>query len=82
MYQSDNGDYKESTIRIELVDPCDPPLSITSQGLSNKVYKLGQNYQAYTVPAFTSDPAYCPIEYSYSETKFTDDSGSEASAIT
>ena len=57
---------------ISLVDPCDPPQSITSPGLTNQVYTITDaNATPYTHPSFTSDPVYCPIEYTYSETKLS-----------
>ena len=65
---------------ISLVDPCDPPLSITSPGLTNQVYTISDlNAIPYTHPLFTSDPVYCPIVYTYSETKL--DSGDSAISI-
>ena len=55
-----------------MVDPCDPPISITSSGLTDQVYTITDNNAAdYIHPAFVSDPSYCPINYSYSETKLT-----------
>ena len=53
-----------------MVDPCDPPQSITSPGLTNQVYTISDASAAtYTHLIFISDPVYCPIDYTYAETK-------------
>ena len=57
---------------ISLIDPCDPPLSISSQGLTNQVYTItNANATPYAHPVFISDPVYCEIDYTYSETKLS-----------
>ena len=61
-----------ATFVISLVDPCDPPVSITSQGLTNQVYTITDtNATPYTHPVFISDPVYCEIDNTYSETKLS-----------
>jgi hypothetical protein len=35
----------------------------------------------YQHPAFTSEPAFCPFEYHYSDTKLVNAEGNEATAI-
>ena len=65
-----SSDTKTATFTISMVDPCDPPVSITSPGLTDQVYTITDTNAAdYTHPAFVSNPTYCPIDYSYSETK-------------
>lgn len=66
-------------IQAELDDPCDPPNSITSPGLTAQSYTLTKQGQGYNAPAFTADPAYCPLEYRVSETKFTNSQGNTQS---
>ena len=70
---------KDVTIVVE--DPCNPPVSLTSQGLVNQTYVITHATQTYTHAAFVADPAYCEIEYTYSQTTFTNDNGAQASAI-
>ena len=63
---------KSATFILTLVDPCNPPVSITSPGLTNQVYTItNANATPYAHPVFISDPTYCPIVYSYSETKLS-----------
>lgn len=50
--------------------------------MTNQTYIITEAQKTYTHPDFVVDPAYCEIEYSYTMTKFTDDSGEPASAIT
>ena len=56
-------------------------MSVTSPGLTNQTYIITQAQKTYTHPNFVSDPAYCELEYTYSMTRFTDDSSQPASAI-
>ena len=56
----------EATYTFTLVDPCDPPTSITAATLTNQSYTITQNdHPGYTHPAFTISPAYCTFDYSY-----------------
>ena len=65
-----SGQTDFATFVISMVDPCDPPVSITSPGLTNQVYTItDDNATPYKHPDFVSDPVYCPIDYTYLETK-------------
>ena len=66
-----------------MVDPCDLPISITSQGLTNQVYTITDaNATPYEHLPFISDPNYCLINYTYQITEFMDFDNVQASAIT
>ena len=67
-----SGQTDVATFVISLVDPCDPPDSIVSPGLTNQVYTITDaNASPYMHPEFISDPVYCPIDYTYSETELS-----------
>ena len=59
------------TFIITLVDPCDPPISVTGTDFTNQEYTLTDNQKEYTHPAFTVSPGYCPIVYTITETLLT-----------
>jgi hypothetical protein len=67
---SDGPLSKTTTIEITLVDPCDPPTSVTSTSLTNQEYRLADmSGPTYTHGEFTVVPSFCPLTYTYSETK-------------
>ena len=64
---------KDATFILTLVDPCDPPVSVTSVPLQNQVYTLTDDSATpYVHPAFVVEPSYCPLVYSYSQTYLSD----------
>jgi len=46
-------------VQIVVEDPCNPPVSVTSPGMTNQTYILTDVTKTYTHAAFTVDPAYC-----------------------
>ena len=71
-----------ATFVIQMVDPCDPPVSITSPGLTNQVYTITDaNATPYMHPTFVPNPSYCPVIYSYQITEFFDSNNVQASAV-
>ena len=76
--QSDTSQYC-----FELVDPCNPPDSVTAPTLVDQAYTISDpTATPYTHPAFVISPDYCEIRLNYEETKFTDDGGDLQTAIT
>jgi len=58
---------KQFTLTVTLVDPCDPPTSVTAAALTDQVYTITDtNATPYTHSDYTADPSYCPLVYSYS----------------
>ena len=56
-----------------LVDPYDPPISVTSSALVDQTYTLTDDSATpYIHPAFVVDPSYCPLVYSYTATRLDD----------
>ena len=49
--------------------------------MENQSYTLTDTDQSYTHPDFSISPDYCPVDYSYENTVFTDDSNMSATAI-
>ena len=66
---------KEFTFTIELIDPCDPPTSLTAATLVDQTYEIAATAEEYEHGAFVVDPDYCPLIYSAAETTFTDSDG-------
>ena len=56
-----------------LVDPCDPPTSVTGEDFTNQSYTLTDEERSYTHPAFTIEPTFCPFEYTFTVTLLTGD---------
>ena len=74
---------RDATFKITLLDPCDPPSSISPPGISAYTYTLtDQAAVDKTHLAFTVEPVYCEVEYSSEISKFTNSQGGEASAVT
>ena len=64
---------KDATFVLTLVDPCDPPVSVTGVSLGNQVYTLTDDSATpYIHPIFEIVPDYCPLMYSYSATSLND----------
>ena len=62
-------------VDLEIVDPCDPPVSIQRVVMQDQVYELKDTSEpSYTHPEFEITPIYCPITYSYSITNLQDGS--------
>ena len=56
-----------------LVDPCDPPTSMTGEDLTNQVYTITDDVATpYLHPDFDVEPSYCPLIYSYTKTPLDD----------
>ena len=62
-------------ITIELTDPCDPPSEIVIPSYVNQSYVLTKLSQSYVSPFFETTPSYCPLTYSQTITKFSDNQG-------
>ena len=75
-----------AVFKLTLIDPCNPPNSLTPPNLVDQVYTLTDpNAPSYTIGEFTLDPAYCenPITLEYSITALTSvEPGAPTSAIT
>jgi hypothetical protein len=68
----------ESTFTFTLVDPCDPPTSITAAVLTDQVYTITDEGAKYTHPDFVISPEYCPFMYSYAISEITNVAGESA----
>jgi hypothetical protein len=67
---------KDATVEITLLDPCDPPNSVTHRDLVDQSYRLADlSAPTYTHANYDVDPVYCLLTYIYSETKLTDGEG-------
>ena len=51
---------------ITVIDPCDQPVSLTASTLAAQEYTITDNSKDYQVDAYTSDPAWCDITYTFS----------------
>ena len=51
---------------ITVIDPCDKPVSLTASTLAVQEYTITDDPKTYQVDAYTSDPAWCEITYTYS----------------
>ena len=69
------------TIDLVVTDPCDPPASFSKVAMENQSYTLTDTGKSYTHPDFSISPDYCPVDYSYEDTKFLDNSEMDATAI-
>ena len=58
---------------MTVIDPCDNPVKVTKSALTDQEYTITQNIFDYQVPAFTADPSWCKITYSYTITDVTGD---------
>ena len=57
---------KTSTVILEFIDPCDPPLTIAAPILNNQVYTLTDDSKSpYAVPDFIIAPDFCEFVYTY-----------------
>jgi len=57
---------RTATFKITLVDPCDPPASLSKPAIVNQVYTItDDNADPYTHPEFVVSPLYCPVTYQY-----------------
>lgn len=63
-----SGETLTSNFQLELVDPCNPPNSITAPTLLDQNYIITTPAASYVHEAFSVDPAYCPLEYANSVT--------------
>jgi hypothetical protein len=64
---------------ITIVDPCDAPVSVAGATLLAQEYTITSSAGSYSIPAFTADPAWCEITYTYS---ITDEAGSTVTQAT
>jgi len=71
-----------ATYTFTLVDPCNPPDSVTAgAALENQEYTITDTTKTYTHPEnWVITPAYCPLSYTYEIADITNMPG--ASAIT
>ena len=51
---------------ITVIDPCDKPVSLTASTLAAQQFTITDNPKTYQVDAYTPDPAWCDITYTYS----------------
>ena len=56
---------KPATFLLTLLDPCDPPISVTGADFVNQDYTLTDIERSYTHPVFTISPDYCKFEYTF-----------------
>ena len=74
---------KTSQVCFILEDPCNPPDKITVPPLENQSYTIADpSATPYLHADFQVVPNVCELRYVYTETKFTDDAGNQANAIT
>lgn len=69
-----DGRSEDASFILTLVDPCDPPNSITSPsnpGFENQSYILFDAEKVYTHPPFSAVPAECPLKYKYTKTSLS-----------
>ena len=59
---------KSATFLLTLLDPCDPPASVTGVDFVNQDYTLTDIERSYTHPVFTISPDYCEFRYSFTQT--------------
>ena len=64
-----NATTKSSTFSITLIDPCDPPVSITGVDLIDQSYTIGLTGASVVHPDFITDRAFCPLVYTYEITE-------------
>jgi hypothetical protein len=69
---------KQFTFTVTLVDPCDPPTSLTAATLTNQEYTITDTTKTYTHPEWTIVPSYCPFAYTYDIADITNVSGVKA----
>ena len=63
---------KTATFDLTLVDPCDPPTSLTKPAFDNYMYTIADNNaNPYTYPVFVVSPDYCTITYNYATSTLT-----------
>ena len=69
-----------ATYTFTLVDPCNPPDSVTAgTPLTNQEYTITDNTQTYTHPEnWVITPDYCPLSYTYEIADITDMPGESA----
>ena len=75
---------QETTVKLTLVNPCDPPNSLTAPTLMNRKYTISDaNAPSYTTGDFVIEPAFCEYSVEYSITDLTSvEAGAPTSAIT
>ncbi len=58
---------KKVIIPFTLVDPCDPPVSVSDEPLTDQGdYTVSRSdFANYVHEEFTADPVYCPLVYTY-----------------
>jgi hypothetical protein len=74
----DNDDSKISTqdfFEIDIVDSCDEPQSISASTLVDQEYTVTGALKPYKFDAFTVDPAWCAITYTYTVEELTGSGG-------
>ena len=59
---------KPVTFLLTLEDPCDPPISVSGVDLTDQDYTLTASEKSYIHSAFTIDPDYCLLDYTYAAT--------------
>lgn len=58
------------TVTVTLIDPCDPPLSLSQLDLTDQEYTITQAEVQYQHASYSILPLYCPVEYSYVTPRF------------
>jgi len=72
---------KQFTFTVTLLDPCDPPTSITKVPLTNQVYTITDTPKTYRHPDWIVSPSYCPLVYNYAIADITNVSGAKAITV-
>lgn len=50
---------------VVVLDPCDPPTSLSSITMADKNYVITDTAQSFSHPTIVADPSYCLVTYSY-----------------
>ena len=64
------------------MDPCDPPVSISSADFTDNEYTLTDNSADYSHPAYEINPNYCTFEYAYDISELFDANSQATTALT
>ena len=81
-----SGVSASETFILQLLDPCDPPESVTAPQFEDYEYTLYDYGEAngveYTLPdlPFTIEPSFCPLEYSREISLLDDGDSAEVSS--
>ena len=55
----------QNAIILTIIDPCDEPVAVIPSSLTDQEYTITQAAFDYEIPAYTADPLWCSITYTY-----------------